>query len=116
MNIDNGSGALEPGQRVRGPFAPTAPITAVPTRAIRKGDGSSGVVQVVRFGNVLDIPVKVIGDVGFERTQVSGVFLPTDAAIVESSMPMVAGTVIRFSGEAARHGRRRVATPGPSWT
>lgn len=99
VHLDNGSGALEPGQRVRGPDAPTRPITAVPARAVRGADGGSGVVQVVRFSNVVDVPVKVLGDAGFERTQVSGAFLPTDAAIVESSVPMAAGTVIRFNGE-----------------
>ena len=97
--INNGSGALEPGQRVRGPFTPTQPVTAVPTRALRSGEGASGLVQVIRFGHVLDIPVKVLGDAGFERTQVSGAFLATDAAIVNSTVPLVAGTIIRFSGD-----------------
>ncbi|MDB5352219.1 MAG: hypothetical protein JWN86_3466 [Planctomycetota bacterium] len=99
VNINNSSASLEPGQRVRGPFAPTQPITAVPSRAVHGASEGSGVVQVARFGNVLDIPVKIIGDVGFDRTQVAGPFLPTDAAIVESSFPMTAGTVIRFVGE-----------------
>ncbi len=99
VNVSNTAGALEPGQRVRSPFIPMQPITAVPTRALRATEGGDNVIQVVRFGNVLDIPVRLIGDAGFDRVQVSGAFLATDAAIVESSMPMVAGTVVRFSGE-----------------
>lgn len=99
VNVSNPDGSLEPGQRVRGPFSPMQPITAVPTRALRAAEGGDNVIQVVRFGNVLDIPVRVIGDAGFDRTQVSGAFIATDAAIVESSLPMAAGTVIRFTGE-----------------
>ena len=111
VNVANPNGALEPGQRVRGPFAPLQPITAVPTRALRtSAGGEDTLVQVVRFNNVLDIPVKVIGDIGFDRTQVSGPFLPTDAAIVESSIPMVAGTVIRFNGEPPVSGAAGTST------
>ena len=99
VNVNNSDGVLEPGQRVRGPFAPMQPITAVPTRALRQTEGGDGVVQVLRFSNVLDIPVRTIGDAGFERTQVSGAFIATDAVIVESSLPMAAGTVIRFTSD-----------------
>ena len=71
-------------------------------------------MQVIRFNHVVDMPVKVIGDAGFERTQVSGVFLPTDAAIVESSLPMASGTVIRFNGEPAGLGPAPGRIPGRS--
>ena len=111
VNVANANGALEPGQRVRGPFAPLAPITAVPTRALRTtAGGDDTLVQVVRFNNVMDILVKVIGDIGFDRTQVSGAFLPTDAVIVESSIPMAAGTVIRFTGEPPVSGAAGAST------
>ena len=111
VNVANASGALEPGQRVRGPFAPLQPITAVPTRALRTtAGGEDTLVQVVRFNNVMDVPVKVIGDAGFDRTQVSGAFLPTDAAIVESSIPMAAGTVIRFTGDPPVSGAAGAST------
>jgi multidrug efflux pump subunit AcrA (membrane-fusion protein) len=99
VTINNANGALEPGQRVRGPFAPLQPITAVPTRSLRANEAGDTLVQVIRFNNVLDIPVKVIGDAGFDRTQISGAFLATDAAIVASSMPLASGTVIRFNGD-----------------
>ncbi len=107
VSLDNASGSLEPGQRVRGPFAPMQPITAVPNRALRRAaDASSGagLVQVIRNGNVLDMPVKVLGDAGFDRVQVSGAFLPSDGVIVESSLPMAAGTVIRFNTDPALSG------------
>ena len=111
VNVANANGALEPGQRVRGPFAPLAPITAVPIRALRTtAGGDDTLVQVVRFNNVMDIPVKVIGDIGYDRTQVSGAFLPTDAVIVESSTPMAAGTVIRFTGEPPVSGAAGAST------
>ena len=100
VNVANPDGALEPGMRVRGPFAPTQPITAVPTRALRAtAEEGDTLVQVVRFNTVVDVPVKVIGDAGFDRTQVSGPFLATDAAIVESTVPMASGTIIRFNGD-----------------
>ncbi len=102
--IPNPNGALEPGQRARGPFTPTAPITAVANRAVKESESGGAMVQIARYGNILDLPVKVLGDAGFERTQVSGAFLPSDAVIVESSVPLIAGTVIRFSGEAAVSG------------
>lgn len=111
VNVANATGALEPGQRVRGPFAPLAPITAVPTRALRTtAGGEDTLVQVVRFNNVIDVPVRIIGDAGFDRTQVSGAFLPTDAAIVESSIPMTAGTVIRFTGDPPVSGAAGAST------
>lgn len=118
VSINNGSGTLEPGQRVRGPFTPMQPITALPARALRSVDGDSATVQVNRTGLVLDIPVKILGDAGFERTQVAGPFSLSDEAIVETSVPMIAGTTIRFSdggavsgADVGSTGRLTVATP-----
>ena len=99
VSINNSAGALEPGQRVRGPFAPTQPISTVPTRAVKIIDTETAILQVIRANVVLDVAVKVIGDAGFDRTQISGPFLPNDAVIVATTVPMAAGTVIRFSGE-----------------
>jgi hypothetical protein len=56
------------------------------------------VVQVVRNDHVADVPVTVLGEVGPERVQVSGPFRQGDVAIVESSVPLVAGTYLRFGG------------------
>lgn len=103
----NGVG-LEPGQRVRNPYLPQAPIAAVPARAVQsgsadpkaKGGGEGAVVQVVRNEHVADVPVAVLGEVGPERVQVAGAFRQGDVAIVESSVPLAAGTFLRFGGGA----------------
>jgi multidrug efflux pump subunit AcrA (membrane-fusion protein) len=98
---------LEPGQRVRNPFLPTTPIATVPSRAIQsepapakaKNTPATVFVQVVRNEHVANVPVAVLGEVGPERMQVAGAFRPADVAIVESSVPLAAGTFIRFGGD-----------------
>jgi multidrug efflux pump subunit AcrA (membrane-fusion protein) len=91
--------AHEPGQRVRDPFLPTAPIAVVPSRAVRDSEESAAAtsVQVVRSEYVTSVPVRLLGPAGPERMQVSGPFRPADLAIVESTVPLVAGTLIRFA-------------------
>lgn len=127
--IANPKGEFEPGDRVRSPWYPDAPIAVVASRAVaeprEKGDGKP-IVQVVRNGVVADVAVRVLGESGPERTQVSGPFRPNDALIVESSIPLTAGTVIRFGGQDGHatvadavpaEGRPRVApigAPGPT--
>jgi RND family efflux transporter MFP subunit len=99
--IDNVSGTLEPGQRVRNPFAPAAPIATIPSRAVHAGaTGATPVVQVLRDEYVHDIPVQVLGSPAAERTQVAGAFRPSDAVIVESSVPLAAGTLVHFGDDA----------------
>ena len=111
VNVANANGALEPGQRVRRPLRPLAADHGRPhPRPAQGGRRRGHLVQIVRFNNVLDIPVKVVGDIEFDRTQVSGAFLPTDAAIVESSIPMASGTVIRFNGEPPVSGAAGTST------
>lgn len=104
--VENPVGAgLEPGQRVRNPFLPVAPIASLPARAVQsassepraRGDGGA-VVQVVRNDHVANVPVSVLGEVGPERVQVAGAFRQGDAAIVETSVPLAAGTYLRFGG------------------
>jgi multidrug efflux pump subunit AcrA (membrane-fusion protein) len=89
---------LEPGQRVSDPFVPDAPITVVASRAVHDLQSGAGqaTVLVVRSDYVTLVPVRVLGNVGPERVQVSGPFRATDLAIVESSIPLAAGTYIRF--------------------
>jgi multidrug efflux pump subunit AcrA (membrane-fusion protein) len=107
--IENPSTAgLEPGQRVRNPFLPAAPIASIPARGVMaassetpaSGAGGS-VVQVVRNDHVANVPVVVLGEVGPERLQVAGAFRQGDVAIVESSVPLAAGTYLRFGSQEA---------------
>jgi hypothetical protein len=100
VSINNNSGALESGQRVRNPYVPAAPIATLPTRAVH-GSGSSAKAQVIRGGVVEDIPVGVLGVVGPERTQVSGAFRPYDAVIVEAKPELVAGTSVFYATDAS---------------
>jgi RND family efflux transporter MFP subunit len=104
--VDNPATAgIEPGQRVVNPFLPVTPIATVPGRAIRSQPSqirdapATAYVQVVRNEHVANVPVSVLGEVGPERMQVAGAFRPADAVIVESSMPLAAGTFIRFGGD-----------------
>jgi multidrug efflux pump subunit AcrA (membrane-fusion protein) len=93
--------ALESGERVGNSVLPTSPITVVPNRAIQEGgDSRDSIVQVIRGEYVTAVPVTVLGTVGPERVQVSGPFRPSDAAIVESSVPLLAGTLIRFGAKS----------------
>ncbi|HEX8200504.1 MAG TPA: HlyD family efflux transporter periplasmic adaptor subunit [Isosphaeraceae bacterium] len=103
VELANADGALEPGQRVRSPFLPNAPLAVVPGRALRPAGGASGPgLQVIRHELVTDVPVAVLGEPGPGRVQVSGALRPGDALIVEASVPLVAGTLIRFEGDPSR--------------
>ena len=97
--IDNTSGALEPGQRVVTAAMPDAPLAILPGRAVREGPVGPE-VQVLRNELVADLPVRVLGEAGAERLQVSGAFRPGDVLIVSSTVPLLAGTLVRFGGEA----------------
>jgi hypothetical protein len=69
-------------------------------------------VQVIRNEYVTDVKVKVLGNPGPDRVQVSGALRPNDALIVSSSVPLLAGTLIRFSGNPS--GRVEAKTPNPA--
>lgn len=88
--------SLEPGQRVVGAFLPESPVTTVSRRAIRSAGESVGTLQIIRNEYVVDVPVTILGEVGPDRIQVSGAFREGDAAVVETSVPLAAGTLIRF--------------------
>ncbi len=111
---------LEPGLRVHSPYLPDAPIAAVSNRAVKNPTARNAIVQVIRNEHVKDVPVTVLGNAGLDRTQVAGEFRPTDILIVESSIPLTAGTFIRF-GRDARFGEGADATiegtaPNPNAT
>ncbi|HZW34550.1 MAG TPA: HlyD family efflux transporter periplasmic adaptor subunit, partial [Isosphaeraceae bacterium] len=103
----NSRGDLEPGLRVRPAGVPTAPIATVPKRAVRpdeiRGAGGS-MLQVIRNEYVTNVPVQILGGVGSERVQVSGLLRPHDALILASSVPLIPGTLVRFGNQAASHG------------
>ncbi|HEV3167628.1 MAG TPA: HlyD family efflux transporter periplasmic adaptor subunit [Isosphaeraceae bacterium] len=115
VSITNPNGAFEPGQRVLSPFLPTGPIATVPSRAVREEADSAGGsnVQVIRSEYVADVPVRVLGSPGPERSQVSGPFRPTDVLIVSSSVPLLAGTLIRFGGAGGASGNVEAQAPRP---
>jgi RND family efflux transporter MFP subunit len=103
----NSRGDLEPGLRVRPAGVPTAPIATVPKRAVRpdeiRGAGGSR-LQVIRNEYVTNVPVQVLGNVGPERVQVSGLLREHDALILGSSVPLIPGTLVRFGTQAAGRG------------
>ena len=55
---------------------------------------------MIRGERVTDIPIRVLGALGPDRLQVSGPFRPSDALIQTTSVPLLAGTFIRFSDAA----------------
>ena len=114
--IPNTKGELEPGLRVRPTTVPVTPIATIPKRAVKAGsarDTDGTMVQVIRNEYVTNIPVRVLGDTGPERTQITGLFRRTDALIVSSSVQLMPGTLIRFGEGAAAHGIEGTA-PNPS--
>ncbi len=96
--LANPTGAFEPGQRALSPAIPTAPLATIPTTALRQPEeeGGTPTIQVIRNEYVTTIPVRVLGSPGPERVQVTGPMRPTDALIVSSTVPLIAGTLIRF--------------------
>lgn len=124
--VPNTSGALEPGGRAVSPDLPVAPIATIPAHALKSDDrakapakgfepGATATAQVIRNEYVADVKVRVIGRVGPERLQVSGAFRPTDALIVSSSVPLLAGTLIRFNtGSNSGGGVIEGTTPNPA--
>jgi multidrug efflux pump subunit AcrA (membrane-fusion protein) len=102
----NPRGQLDAGLRARPAGLPFTPIANVPKRALRADDlrgASNSMVQVIRNEYITNVPVHVLGGLGPERVQVSGLFRPGDALIVGSSVPLVPGTLVRFNeGVSAR--------------
>jgi RND family efflux transporter MFP subunit len=114
--VPNPNGSLEPGQRVVSPALPTAPIATIPSQALHKGDpkdkAAAATVQVIRNEYVTDVKVRVLGNPVPDRVQVSGPLRPTDALIVLSTHPLLAGTLIRFN-TGAGHGIE-ATSPNPA--
>ncbi|HEY2159374.1 MAG TPA: HlyD family efflux transporter periplasmic adaptor subunit [Isosphaeraceae bacterium] len=98
--VANPSGAYEPGQRAHSPFLPNAPIAGVPSYSTLKDEAGNPTVQVIRGERVTDVPIRVIGTLGPDRLQVSGPFRASDVLIQSTSVPLRAGTFIRFSDAA----------------
>jgi hypothetical protein len=97
--VPNSKGDLEPGQRVQSPNLPSNPIATVPKRAVKPEDsrGSENMmVQVIRDEYVTNIPIRVLGENGSERVQISGALRAADSLIASSSVPLLPGTLVRF--------------------
>ena len=104
--LPNSKGQLDAGLRARPAGVPLTPIANVPKRALRSDDlrgASRSMVQVIRNEYVTNVSVHVLGGLGPDRIQVSGLFRPADALIIGSSVSLVPGTLVRFhEGTAAR--------------
>jgi multidrug efflux pump subunit AcrA (membrane-fusion protein) len=114
--IPNTKGELEPGLRVSATTVPVTPIATIPKRAVKRGDtrgADESMVQVIRNEYVTNVPVRVLGDTGPERTQITGLLRRTDALIVSSSVSLLAGTIVRFDEGASPRGVEGVA-PSPA--
>ena len=105
--IPNPKGQLDAGLRARPAGLPFTPIANIPKRAVRADDlrgASNSMVQVIRNEYVTNVPVHVLGGLGPDRVQVSGLFRPGDALIVGSSVGLVPGTLVRFNEGATARG------------
>ncbi len=116
--LPNTSGTLEPGQRVISPALPNAPIAVLPVHALLKADpkvkDATPTVQVIRNEYVTNIKVHVLGNPVPERVQVTGPFRPTDALIVATNVPLLAGTLIRFNSAGGGPSAVEATSPNPS--
>lgn len=105
--LPNPDGSLEPGQRVQSPVLPDAPLATIPARALKKIEEktkeTTTTVQVIRNEYVADVKVRVLGQPGPDRVQITGPLRATDALIVSSNVPLLAGTLIRFGGSEGNH-------------
>ena len=68
-------------------------------------------VQVIRNEYVTNVPVRVLGDTGPERMQITGLFAASDSLIVSSSVPLLPGT---WSALAKGHDSRGVEGVAPN--
>jgi hypothetical protein len=115
--IPNSASQLEPGQRIVSPVVPTLPIATVDARALLKGDDKDGskILQVIRNEYVTNVKVRVLGNPGQDRVQLTGALRPTDTLIVSTSVPLIAGTLIRFgNGQGSGAGKTEATTPNPA--
>jgi RND family efflux transporter MFP subunit len=113
----NTKGDLEPGLRVRPTTIPVAPIASVPKRAVkqedaRKPDGT--MVQVIRNEYVTNVPVRVLGETGPERVQITGSLRTSDSLILSASVTLLPGTLIRFGEGTTSRGVEGVP-PNPAF-
>jgi multidrug efflux pump subunit AcrA (membrane-fusion protein) len=105
--LPNTKGQLDAGLRARPAGVPLTPIANVAKRALRSDDvrgPSSSMVQVIRNEYVTNVPVHVLGGLGPDRIQVSGLFRNGDVLVVGSSVPLIPGTLVRFHDSAASRG------------
>ena len=112
----NPRGDLEVGLRARPSGVPTTPIAAIPRRALRPDEirGAAGsMIQVIRNEYVTNVPVQVMGGLGPDRIQVSGLLRDSDALIVGSSVALMPGTLVRFSDGPGSRGIEGTS-PDPS--
>ena len=86
-----------------------------PSPGVRSGPTSlrgptASMVQVIRNEYVTNVPVQVLGGLGNDRIQISGLLRETDALIIGSSVPLMPGTLVRFAerpGATASRAPRR---------
>ena len=97
--VANSRDELEPGQRVDRAVIPMTPIATVAKRAVKPEDprgGENMMVQVIRDEYVTNVPVRVLGETGTERVQITGALRVSDSLIVSTSVALLPGTLIRF--------------------
>ena len=116
--VANSKNELEPGQRVDSAAVPTTPIATVAKRAVKPEDprgGDNMMVQVIRDDYVTNVPVRVLGETGTERVQITGALRVSDSLIVSTSVALLPGTLIRFgengAGEAGDYQASQRARP-----
>ena len=115
--LPNTKGELEAGLRLRSATIPVRPIATVPKRAAKQESARGAeetIVQVLRNEYVTNVPVQILGDIGPERIQVSGAFRDADSLIVESSVPLLPGTLVRLGDAKTRRGVEGTA-PSPNF-
>ena len=93
--LDNATGKFVVGQSVYCELIPLAPVTSVPTGAVKNQKDGNRKIQVLRRQVVRDIPVRIHSKVGVERVFVSGPLQEGDELITSASMELADGTPVR---------------------
>ena len=71
-------------------------------------------VQVIRDEYVTNIPVRVLGEPGVERVQITGALRTSDSLIASASVPLLAGTLVRLGENGTPAGSAESGTTNPA--
>jgi len=100
--IDNSQGRYQAGQTVQVGVIPQHYITQVSKSSLSNVSDGQRKVQVVRNGVIRDVQVRLLADLGYDLTYVTGPFATGDELIISTSKKLVDGTQVRPAGVSVK--------------